>query len=426
MSAFEKLIQTAHEQVDNRTEDPNPSSGQTFLARVVSKTYDPAGNVYKFFYESADAQSPGFRYLSDAPSKKYPAYVFKIQLEEPTGESRTGRENFFFDDSELREIAQSSEMDFEQAKNFMLNNQPDGFYVDNGTGEMPGVGDPVEARSDGGLPNRYRIYTINGQQKGTNGGYATPISERGLGTSGISAFGKKNGYFPQTDQMTSDEKYDYYAGEIQKNQGTVRKGTNQRNLIAFRRTTKSTKDKRSGGRYDDRMAMIWIDENGTKRSEEYTANTEPSAHYLGTLGDDADSDGRLDQGRLPAGFYVYRVDSYVSQPGATAQPALRPTADIYAERDTNHDGLFNDGPGAKSSAGRSLLIHKGGNWQTYSAGCQTLPPAEFASFWNSLVSQGDPGDVGYTVINLPPRFEFPVGTGMSLAQVDDASDVAGT
>ena len=158
---FDNWIRKANEQVDEREKDPNPSAGQTFLAKVVSKTYDASGNVYKFFYESPESGG-----------KKYPAYIFKIRLEEPTGESRTGRENFYFDDSDLREIAQSSEMSFEQARNYMLNNQPDGLYVDNGTSEMPGVGDPVEARSDAGIPNRYRIYAINGQQKTTNGGYA--------------------------------------------------------------------------------------------------------------------------------------------------------------------------------------------------------------------------------------------------------------
>lgn len=412
---FDNWIRKANEQVDEREKDPNPSAGQTFLAKVVSKTYDASGNVYKFFYESPESGG-----------KKYPAYIFKIRLEEPTGESRTGRENFYFDDSELREIAQSSEMSFEQARNYMLNNQPDGLYVDNGTGEMPGVGDPVEARSDAGIPNRYRIYAINGQQKTINGGYATPMKETGLGLpgEGIAAFGKKNGFYPDTNHMTSDQRYDYYAGEIMKNQGVVKKGTNQRNLVAFRRATLSTSTTRTGGRYDDRMAMIWIDENGLKRAEEFTANTEPSAHYLGRAGDDADSDGRLDQGRLPAGYYVYRLGTYVSEPGATPQRALRPTSDIAAERDTNHDGIFNDGQ--TSPSGRSLLIHKGGNWKTYSAGCQTLPPAEFASFWNSLVSQGDPGDVGYTVINLKKGFKFPKELeGSSMAALEDLDGSTG-
>lgn len=192
--------------------------------------------------------------------------------------------------------------------------------------------------------------------------------------------------------MSEAEKFDHYQNLIQSNGGQFKTGPNQRNIISLRRETDT--DANGGrGRYDDTTAMLWTDSQGRQHVREYTSNTEPSARYRGRIGVDANGDGRLDQGRLPAGYYEYNT-GYSQNLGRV----LRPTASANAERDTNHDGLFNDG--ATASAGYSMLFHAGGNNMTGSAGCQTMAPAEYNRFWNDLNSAGNPGRIGYTLINM--------------------------
>ena len=198
-----------------------------------------------------------------------------------------------------------------------------------------------------------------------------------------------------TSRMSEAERYDHYSSLIQQNGGQLKTGPNERNIISLRRETDA--DVRGGrGSYDDRTAMLWTDSQGRKRVTEYQSNTEPSARYRGRIGVDANGDGRLDQGRLPAGYYEYRTGSSNS-----LGRVLRPTQSTMAERDINQDGLFNAADrGAMGSAGRSMLFHAGGNTLTGSAGCQTMAPGEYNRFWSDLNSSGNPGNIGYTLINL--------------------------
>ena len=201
-----------------------------------------------------------------------------------------------------------------------------------------------------------------------------------------------NGVLPDTSGMSESQQYDYYSRMIEQNNGEMRTGPNERNLLALRQETDT--DTRGGrGAYDDRMVQLWVDENGNKRVRTYRANTEPAGRSRGRIGVDADGDGRLDQGRIPAGYYEYRTERH-----GRLGNVLRPTRSINAERDTNHDGLFNDG--AYASAGTSMLMHSGGTTSTGSAGCQTMPPDEYGRFWRDLNSDGNPGRVGYTVVNI--------------------------
>ena len=218
---------------------------------------------------------------------------------------------------------------------------------------------------------------------------APPV--RAAGSEGTSRNEAVRAVLPQTQGMTEAQKYDYYSRMITQNGGELKTGTNERNLVALRVETDA--DVNGGkGSYDDRMAMLWTDKDGNKRVREYNANTEPNASYRGRYGEDADGDGRIDQGRLPAGHYEYTVGH-----SSTLGNYLRPTKSVMAERG-NHDGLFNDN--AYASAGRSMLIRSGSNSSTGSAGCQTMAPGEYNRFWKDINSDGNPGKVGYTVINL--------------------------
>jgi peptidoglycan hydrolase-like protein with peptidoglycan-binding domain len=211
-------------------------------------------------------------------------------------------------------------------------------------------------------------------------------------TTPSSATSSANGVLPDTSEMTQAQKFDHYATMIEQNGGRVNNEPNQRNIAALRVETDA--DVNGGkGAYDDRMVMLWQDEDGTKHVREYKANTEPSAQYRGRYGEDANRDGSIDQGRLPAGHYEYEIGR-----SSTLGNVMRPTKSVNAERDTNHDGLFNDG--AFASAGKSMLIHSGGTSNTASAGCQTMSPSEYGRFWSDINASGNPGKVGYTVIHM--------------------------
>lgn len=193
-----------------------------------------------------------------------------------------------------------------------------------------------------------------------------------------------------TAGMSEAQRYDYYAQLAQQNGGRVRTGPGERNIVGLRNPTDA--DANGGnGRYDDRMVMFWQDANGTKHAREYQGNTEPSARYRGRMGEDANGDGRLDQGRLPSGYYEFRTGS-----SSRLGRILRPVEDYRVERDTNNDGVFGNDRGATSRGGNSMFFHAGGSSITGSAGCQTLPPSEFNRFWRDLGS--NPGTIGYTLI----------------------------
>ena len=56
--------------------------------------------------------------------------------------------------------------------------------------------------------------------------------------------------------------------------------------------------------------------------------------------------------------------------------------------DSNHDGNFTAADGLdRAGAGRSMLIHQGGNGSTGSAGCQTLRPGDYNALLAGLGSQ---------------------------------------
>ncbi len=194
-----------------------------------------------------------------------------------------------------------------------------------------------------------------------------------------------------TSTMTEAQRFDHYRGLIEQHGGTFNDAPGHRNIVSLR--TETDADENGGlGRYDDTTAMLWRDEAGNPHVREFASNTEPSARYRGRQGVDVNGDGRRDQGRMPAGYYEYRTGR-----SQRLGRVLRPTSDFRVERDTNQDGRFNDG--RTSGGGNSMLFHAGGRNMTGSAGCQTLAPDDFNRFWSDLHADGNPGTVGYTLIN---------------------------
>ncbi len=197
-----------------------------------------------------------------------------------------------------------------------------------------------------------------------------------------------------TRGMTEAQKFDYYEALARQNGGQIKTGANQKNIVGLRTPTDADVNG-GGGRYDDRFVMFWRDAQGNKRVREYTGNTEPSARYRGRMGVDANGDGRLDQGRLPTGYYEFTT-GYSSRLGRT----LNPVQDYRVERDTNQDGVFGNDGGRMTGGGNSMLFHDGGSSITGSAGCQTMSPEEYARFWRDVNSGGSGGRIGYTLIEV--------------------------
>ena len=205
---------------------------------------------------------------------------------------------------------------------------------------------------------------------------------------------------PAPSSMTDNEKYEHYRRLVEASRGTFRGGPNQRNLIGFRKET-STHANRGKGAYDDQLFMVWKSSSGQCQIRQYSYCTEPTSQYEAdsefsrkVMGVDADGDGRKDLGRIPHGYYEYKIWK-----GSNKYPqALRSTAEIMAERDTDHDGKFETHE-PKASAGYSMLFHPGGKNNAFSAGCQTFHPNVFSRFWSDLHTNGNPGVIGYTLVD---------------------------
>jgi peptidoglycan hydrolase-like protein with peptidoglycan-binding domain len=192
-----------------------------------------------------------------------------------------------------------------------------------------------------------------------------------------------------TANMTEAQKFDHYKAMIERSGG--RFNPNGPNIVGVRNST-NTNANGGGGRYDDTMAVIWM-QNGQPRVREFRGNTEPAGSYRGRMGQDVDGNGTLDQGRLRTGHYQYQASTY------RGGSALRMVGDSVVDRDTNGDGNFGNDRGASSRGGASMLFHRGGNNTTGSAGCQTMPPAEFDRFMSTLREAGLRGNVGYTLVD---------------------------
>jgi LysM repeat protein len=158
-----------------------------------------------------------------------------------------------------------------------------------------------------------------------------------------------------------------------------------RKVLVAIRTDSSTRAGNGQGEYNDRFALLSRAADGSYRAETFNGNTEPAGKYAARgYGVDVNGDGRKELGRLVEGNYRYEL-----QPGTFAgNRFFRATTTQQALRDSNHDGRFTSADTIdRSGAGRSMLIHQGGNSTTGSAGCQTMNPSDYAALLNGLGAQ---------------------------------------
>lgn len=204
-----------------------------------------------------------------------------------------------------------------------------------------------------------------------------------------------------TSAMSEAEKYDHYQALAEAGGGRFDASAGARNIVGVRTPDSIYAGGTSGGKhtgtYNDRVAVLWQDKDGTKHVNETKANTEPAEKWVDSDSRDVDGDGTKEAGRLPPGFYEYKVDE--RRGSHAGEPALRPVRSQDVERDMNHDGVFNDN--RLSDSGDSILFHNGkGNNSTGSAGCQTIPKDNWNDFWNSVTPATNDQSIGYTLIQV--------------------------
>ncbi|MBK7862203.1 MAG: hypothetical protein IPJ65_27065 [Archangiaceae bacterium] len=130
--------------------------------------------------------------------------------------------------------------------------------------------------------------------------------------------------------------------------------------------------------------MLWKDAAGGKHVREYQLSTEPS--FAG-------------EASLDPGYVEYQVER-TPERGHPWERCLRMQSTYATHRDADADGAA-DADAAETTT--DMQIHMGKDGDPWSAGCQTLPPAEFERFWHDLGDGADGAEsgtkIGYTLVD---------------------------
>jgi N-acetylmuramidase/LysM domain len=229
--------------------------------------------------------------------------------------------------------------------------------------------------------------------------HATPDATQQATASPVSGAKVTPGKLPDTKGLNEARKHDLYAGYIKQfgNSAAKQDLANGRKVVLSLRVDTLVNANQGKGAYDDRMVMLWIDKAGGKHAQEFKANTEPSGQYEDggkymrkPVGANYGGDKRGDLGRLIDGTYHYQGTGTF-----LGAKAFWSTGDQVSERDTNHNGRFDDGVKTPRQD-YGMYIHRGGADNTWSAGCQTLPPAEHDRFFSTL---GGQNSLNYVLVN---------------------------
>lgn len=136
-----------------------------------------------------------------------------------------------------------------------------------------------------------------------------------------------------------------------------------------------------GGSYDDTMVIV-RKVGGSFQDHTFRLNTLPDEEYL--------TKHYTSRGRGPVGGSLGEIDSgqtVAYTRGIFHGKALRADSNqtVKIRRDTNHDHRIDSRDCVTPTAGASgMHIHVGGRTNTWSEGCQTLPPDEHHRFFATL------------------------------------------
>jgi len=230
----------------------------------------------------------------------------------------------------------------------------------------------------------------------------------------------------ETRDLSQAQLHDVYASVVASRGNQAARDSldtnGERVILGLRNETQTIFDHGTGD-YDDRLVLVWKDNQGIRHAREFNeANTEPSAqydHHAGSdgtrhyadggaaprlarspgfeevsrrkiEGDDVNRDGIRDLGRLGEGTTEMLATTHPTYAGGRPNGnefALRPTAEAVAagasrvQRDSNADGWFTaaDVNGVQD-LNNTFKIHRGGGRNTDSAGCQTIGGGDYGEF----------------------------------------------
>ena len=221
----------------------------------------------------------------------------------------------------------------------------------------------------------------------------------------------------ETSNLSQAQQHDVYASIIGTRGNDAARdalATQDRVILGLRNEDQTTQA-RGQGVYNDRIVVLWTDNDGNRHAREFNdSTTEPTAQYDGhakttprspgfenvatrtkTEGADVNGDRIRDLGRLAEGSTEMQATTHPRRDHAD-EFSLRPTAAAIAagsnriERDSNGDGWFDsrDTHGVQD-LNNTFKIHRGSRANTDSAGCQTIGNHEYGDFVSSV--RGTPG-----------------------------------
>ena len=181
---------------------------------------------------------------------------------------------------------------------------------------------------------------------------------------------------PNTAGMSEGQKATYYSGMLSPGaQSDLAAG---KKVVLALRNDQSPNANHGKGTYSDRMVVLSKDASGTHVTE-LRGNTQPSGQY-GAGGVRA-GNHRSDLAKLSEGTYHFGDNgSFLGDKSFRAKETEQvDRLDTRTGKFSKHDS---------SGAGTSLLFHRGGQDNTDSAGCQTMPPDDYARFKAAVGSGG--------------------------------------
>ncbi|MET0122704.1 MAG: hypothetical protein ABW124_16830 [Candidatus Thiodiazotropha sp. 6PLUC9] len=242
----------------------------------------------------------------------------------------------------------------------------------------------------------------------------------------INAAGNNPPEMPNTTGLTEQQKFEVYSSIVQTRGDTTALNDlkSGNSVVVGLRSENSTLENSGRGVYDDRIAVISREANGTVHVEEFfRVSTEPTAQYDANLanhpdnryrraeGDDVTGDGVPDQGRLASPQTIQMYEDTHRNPASAGGTdfALRPTQQAVSqgqggvERFTAGNGYIdNSDPAAISDLNRTFKIHSGSRTNTDSAGCTTIHPDDYMRFENSVTSKSSQGTWNYVLTEVSP------------------------
>lgn len=198
--------------------------------------------------------------------------------------------------------------------------------------------------------------------------------------------------------LSERERFEHYANIVRANGGEVNPG-GRPTMLGIRGQSRDGGDPHDTGstrRYDDTFVVLTAD----GRVQEFRGATHPGQNSS-TQSPDVTGDGRGDVGMIRPGNYEVVPNG---PHGGNASYHVRTTGGsgrLSGWRDTNQDGRFSaDERSASERRGDTLtgvLFHPGGDSAPRSIGCQTMPPAEYQRFVDTI--GGPRAAFNYTLVD---------------------------